>query len=54
MLVDTRRFALASGNVGLYQVAIQIPTSLADGDYAVIATVLSLKSPSTTLITVQN
>jgi len=46
--------ALASGLAGLYQVAIQIPTSLADGDYAVVATVGPAQSPSTTLITVHN
>jgi uncharacterized protein (TIGR03437 family) len=45
--------ALAPGFAGLYQVAIQIPTSLADGDYAVVATILTAQSPSTTLITVQ-
>ena len=43
---------LAPGFAGLYQVGIQIPT-LSNGDYAVIATVLSAQSPSTTLITVQ-
>ena len=46
--------ALAPGYAGLYQVAIQIPTSLADGDYPVVATVLGATSPSTTLITVQD
>lgn len=46
--------ALAPGDAGLYQVAIQIPTSLANGDYAVIATLSSAQSPSNTLITVQN
>jgi uncharacterized protein (TIGR03437 family) len=46
--------ALAAGDAGLYQVAIQIPTSLASGDYAVVATVGTAQSPSTTLITVQN
>jgi len=46
--------ALSPGYAGLYQVAIQIPTSLADGDYPVIATVSGQSSPSTTLITVQN
>jgi uncharacterized protein (TIGR03437 family) len=46
--------ALAAGDAGLYQVAIQIPTSLANGDYAVIATISGAESPSTTLITVQN
>lgn len=46
--------ALASGYAGLYQVAIQIPASLSDGDYPVIATVSGAQSPSTILITVQN
>jgi uncharacterized protein (TIGR03437 family) len=45
--------ALTSGSAGLYQVAIQIPTSLASGDYPVIATISNSQSPSTTLITVQ-
>ena len=45
--------ALASGFVGLYQVAIQIPTSLTDGDYPVIASISDVQSPATTLITVQ-
>lgn len=46
--------ALAPGYAGLYQVAIQIPASLANGDYPVIATISDVQSPSTTLITVQN
>jgi uncharacterized protein (TIGR03437 family) len=46
--------ALTPGQAGLYQVAIQIPTTLADGDYPVIATVSGTPSPSSTLITVQN
>lgn len=45
--------ALTPGEVGLYQLAIQIPTTLADGDYPVIATVGGTQSPSTMLITVQ-
>jgi len=45
--------ALSPGFAGLYQVAIQIPMSLANGDYPVVATVLNAQSPSTTLITVQ-
>jgi uncharacterized protein (TIGR03437 family) len=45
--------ALAPGFAGLYQVAIQIPTSLSDSDYSVVATVSGAESPSTTLITVQ-
>ncbi len=45
--------ALASGYAGLYQVAIQIPSSLADGDYPVVATVGGQSSPAASLITVQ-
>jgi uncharacterized protein (TIGR03437 family) len=45
--------ALAPGDAGLYQVAIQIPSSLANGDYVVVATISGAQSPSTTLITVQ-
>ena len=45
--------ALASGAAGLYQVAITIPTTLANGDYPVVATVGGAQSPSSTLITVQ-
>jgi len=45
--------ALTGGNAGLYQVAIQIPTALANGDYPVIATISGVPSPATTLITVQ-
>jgi uncharacterized protein (TIGR03437 family) len=45
--------ALTSGEAGLYQVAIQIPTTLSDGDYPIVATVSGAQSPATTLITVQ-
>lgn len=45
--------ALAPGFAGLYQVAIQIPAGLANGDYPVVATINGVASPSTTLITVQ-
>jgi uncharacterized protein (TIGR03437 family) len=45
--------ALAAGFAGLYQVAIQIPAALANGDYPAVATVSGAQSPSTTLITVQ-
>jgi hypothetical protein len=45
--------ALAPGYAGLYQVAIQIPASLANGDYPVLATISGAQSPATTLITVQ-
>jgi uncharacterized protein (TIGR03437 family) len=45
--------ALAPGYAGLYQIAIQIPASLSNGDYPVIAGVSGTQSPSTTMITVQ-
>jgi uncharacterized protein (TIGR03437 family) len=45
--------ALAPGFAALYQVAIQIPASLPDGDYAVVATVGGQSSPATAAITVQ-
>jgi hypothetical protein len=35
-------------------VAIQIPSSLANGDFPVIAKVSGTQSPSTTVITVQD
>lgn len=43
---------LAPGAVALYQVAIQVPESLADGDYPVVATVSGVQSPSNVLLTV--
>ena len=46
--------ALAPGYAGLYQVAIQIPASLANGDYPVVATVSGVQSAASVLITVQN
>jgi uncharacterized protein (TIGR03437 family) len=45
--------ALAPGLAALYQVAVQIPASLANGDYPVVAGVGGQTSPATTLITVQ-
>ena len=46
--------ALAPGFAALYQVAIQIPQSLADGDYPVVATVSDTQSASNVLLTVLN
>jgi uncharacterized protein (TIGR03437 family) len=43
---------LAPGFAALYQVAIQIPKSLADGDYRVVATVAGVQSPGDVLLTV--
>jgi uncharacterized protein (TIGR03437 family) len=45
--------ALAPGFAGLYQVAIQIPTSVPDGDLPVVATINGASSPVSTMITVQ-
>jgi len=41
--------ALAPGNAALYQVAFQVPTSLADGDWPVVATIGGAQSPSIVL-----
>ena len=38
--------ALTAGYAGLYQVAIQVPTSLADGDWPLVATIGGVASPS--------
>ena len=45
--------ALAPGFAALYQVAIEVPPGLADGDYPVVATVAGASSPVTTLLTVK-
>jgi len=44
--------ALTSGSAGLYQVAVTVPASLANGDYAVVATVNGAQSPASALITI--
>ena len=44
--------ALTSGAAGLYQVAIQIPASLSDGDYPVVASISGVQSPAGVLIAV--
>jgi uncharacterized protein (TIGR03437 family) len=52
--------ALAPGYAGLYQVAIQVPTSLANGDWPIVATMGSAalfdvtSSPSGVILTVHN
>ncbi|MEO5922641.1 MAG: hypothetical protein ABIR70_02340 [Bryobacteraceae bacterium] len=45
--------ALASGYVGLYQVAIQVPTSLGSGDWPIVASIGGAQSPSTLLLSVR-
>jgi uncharacterized protein (TIGR03437 family) len=45
--------ALAPGFAGLYQVAIQVPASLGNGDWPVVATISGASSPSGMVLTVQ-
>jgi uncharacterized protein (TIGR03437 family) len=45
--------ALAPGFAGLYQVAIQVPQSLSNGDWPIIASIGGVSSPSGMLLTVQ-
>ncbi len=44
--------ALAPGFAGLYQVAIQVPDSIADGDWPIRATIGGVQSPTGVLLTV--
>ena len=44
--------ALAPGFAGLYQVAIQVPDSIANGDWPIQATIGGVKSPAGVLLTV--
>jgi uncharacterized protein (TIGR03437 family) len=46
--------ALASGYGGLYEVVVTVPSSLGNGDYAVVATVGGVATAATTTLTVQN
>jgi len=46
--------ALSPGLAGVYQIAIQLPVSLPNGDYLVTATVSQAQSPPSVLVTVQN
>jgi uncharacterized protein (TIGR03437 family) len=45
--------ALAPGFAGLYQVAIQVPASLADGDWPIKASIGSFQSPDGVLLSVK-
>jgi uncharacterized protein (TIGR03437 family) len=45
--------ALAPGSVGLYQIAIQVPLSLADGDWPVQAMIGGVVSNAGALLTVK-
>jgi uncharacterized protein (TIGR03437 family) len=44
--------ALTPGSAGLYQIAIQVPSSLADGDWPIQATIGSIQSPTGTILSV--
>jgi uncharacterized protein (TIGR03437 family) len=45
--------ALAPGFAALYQVAIQVPSSLADGDWPIVASISGVQSPGNLVLTVQ-
>ena len=45
--------ALAPGFAGLYQVAIQVPASLADGDWPIKASIGSFQSPDGAVLSVK-
>ncbi len=45
--------ALASTLAGVYQIAIQVPTSLGNGDWPIVASIGGVNSPPGTVLTVQ-
>jgi len=53
--VDVQQFgcALSPGFAGLYQVAVQVPASMADGDYPIVATVAGATSPDGVILSVK-
>src|SRR6185437_13941489 len=44
--------ALAPGSAGLYQIAIQVPSNLGDGDWPIQATIGGTQSPAGTILSV--
>lgn len=46
--------ALAPGSAGLYQIAIQVPTGLADGDWPIQGTIGGVQSPTGTVLSVHH
>jgi uncharacterized protein (TIGR03437 family) len=46
--------ALAPGSAGLYQIAIQVPTTLADGDWQIQAAIGSAASPAGNILSVHH
>jgi uncharacterized protein (TIGR03437 family) len=45
--------ALASGFAGLYQIAVRVPSNVADGDQPVVATIEGVSSPTATILAVK-
>jgi uncharacterized protein (TIGR03437 family) len=45
--------ALAPGNAGLYQIAVEVPGAVADVDQPVIAQVAGVQSPANVLLSVK-
>ena len=45
--------AVLSSYAAVYQIAIQIPATMADGDYPIVATVNGIQSPANFSLTVQ-
>ena len=46
--------ALAPGSAGLYQIAIQVPSSIADGDWPIQANIGGVSSPAGTILSVHH
>jgi uncharacterized protein (TIGR03437 family) len=44
---------IAPGNPGLYQIAVQVPASVPDGDLAIVAQAGGFQSPASTLLSVK-
>jgi uncharacterized protein (TIGR03437 family) len=44
--------ALSAGSVGLYQVAIQVPQTLPDGDWPIQVSIVGVTSPAGVLLSV--
>jgi uncharacterized protein (TIGR03437 family) len=44
--------ALAPGSAGLYQIAIQVPTTLADGDWPIQASIGGAQSPTGVVLSI--
>ncbi|MBZ5624243.1 MAG: putative Ig domain-containing protein [Acidobacteriia bacterium] len=45
--------AISPGSAGVYQIAVQVPNTIADGDQPIVAKVLGFASPSSVLLSVQ-